>query len=518
MASVSRAEPVVRSIQKTSLRLARPRETSEQYEESVTELARRLLPGTAFHVGGFAFVEIRMPRADQLPHALVVSAFLCFTVIRLAGVLLALRRRGPIAWRMGIMAAGSIGANVVWGARTASVHLHAGASEPSILMLVIMCGLSTGAMTAYAPSLWVQRAAQSAMFVPVVVAGFLGSASTSLAVLHAMFFLYILGRGGAAHRDYWQSVRANELLRRHADSAQRAAAATDVANRQLRAEIGHRAKVEVELRQAQKLEAIGRLAAGIAHEINTPLQFITDSCRFLAEGTGELTAALDDHRRVVGELAAGALTAPEAAAELSRVDGDHDLDYLRKGLPEASSLALHGLERVGKIVAATKDYAQPQLRDKAHADLNKAIENTIILSNNETRYVADVETELGPLPPVQCHIGELSQALLNMIINAAHAIRDVVQDTGARGKISIRTWVDPGWARISIRDTGTGIPAEILDKIYEPFFTTKPVGTGSGQGLAIAHSVIVNKHGGTIDVRSELGAGTTFTISLPLDD
>jgi signal transduction histidine kinase len=171
---------------------------------------------------------------------------------------------------------------------------------------------------------------------------------------------------------------------------------------------------------------------------------------------------------------------------------------------------------VSKIVAATKDYAQPQ-RDKAHADLNKAIENTIVLSNNETRYVADVETELGPLPPVLCHVGEISQAMLSMIINAAYAIREAVKDTSERGKIRIKTWVDPGWARIAISDTGTGIPADILDKIYEPFFTTKPVGAGSGQGLAAARSAIVNKHGGTIDVRSELGRGTTFTISLPLD-
>ncbi|HEY6174098.1 MAG TPA: hypothetical protein VIX73_06630, partial [Kofleriaceae bacterium] len=222
MASALRAEPVPRSFEKTSLRLVRPRESSEQYEESVTELARRLLPGTAFHVAGFAFVEIRMPRADQLPHRLVVVAFLCFTVIRIAGIALGLRRRSPVAWRMAVMATGSIGANVVWGARTAAVYLYSGASEQSILMLVIMCGLTTGAMTAYAPSLWVQRAAQSAMFVPVVTAGFLGSASVSLALLNAMFFLYILGRGGVAHRDYWQSVRANELLRRHAESAQRA--------------------------------------------------------------------------------------------------------------------------------------------------------------------------------------------------------------------------------------------------------------------------------------------------------
>jgi signal transduction histidine kinase len=517
MVSLSRAEPP-RSIAETRARPMRPRETSEQIEESITELARRLLPGTAFHLAGFVFVEVRMPRADQLPHALVVSVFVCMLAIRLGGIFLGLAHRTTVRHRLLVMAIGSIGTNLVWGVRTAAVHLHTGASEPSILMLVIMCGLSTGAMTAYAPSLWVQRAAQSVMFLPVVAAIFFGSASGSLAVLHAMFFVYILGRGRVAHRDYWDSVHINESLRRHAESAQRAAADTDAANLQLRSEIAHRAKVEVELRQAQKLEAIGRLAAGIAHEINTPLQFITDSCRFLGDGADELVGALDDYRRVVGELADGQLAAPAAAAALADVDADRDLDYLRRQLPDASTTALAGLERVGKIVTATTDYAHPEFRDKTLADINKAVESTIILSSNETRYVADVETELGALPLIACHTGQLNQAILNIVVNAAHAIRDVVGDTGARGKIRIATWVDPGWARISISDTGTGIPADILDKIFEPFFTTKPVGTGSGQGLATARTAIVRHHGGTLDVRSELGAGATFTISLPLGD
>ena len=494
----------------------RPRETSEQIEESITELARRLLPGTAFHLGGFVFVELRMPRADQLPHALLVAVFLAMLAIRVGGIFLGLARRGTVRQRLLVMAIGSIGASLVWGVRTAAVHLHTGASEPSILMLVIMCGLTTGAMTAYAPSLWLQRAAQSVMFIPIVAAIFFGSTHGSLALLHAMFFVYILGRGSAAHRDYWESVHTNESLRRHAESAHRAAADTDAANLQLRAEIAHRAKVEVELRQAQKLEAIGRLAAGIAHEINTPLQFITDACRFLGDGTGELIGALDDYRRVVGQLADGQLAGPAASAALTSIDADRDLGYLQRNLPEASALALTGLDRVGKIVAATGDYAHPEFRDKTLADVNKAVESTIILSSNETRYCADVETDLGALPPIPCHTGELNQAMLNIVINAAHAIRDVVGDTGARGKIRIRTWVDTDRVRISISDTGTGIPADILDKVFEPFFTTKPVGTGSGQGLATARTAIVRHHGGTLDVRSELGVGTTFTISLPL--
>jgi signal transduction histidine kinase len=354
-----------------------------------------------------------------------------------------------------------------------------------------------------------QRVSQSAMFVPILAAGVLGEGSGSLAALHALFYLYIVTRGGVAHREYWESVHTTELLRRHAASAQLAAAAAAEANRQLRAEIAHSAKMEVELRQAQKLEAIGRLAAGIAHEINTPLQFIADSCEFIVDGAHDLGAAVDDYRRIVGDLAGGRLAVSDAVSQAARVDDARDLAYLRDQIPSSAALALQGLERVSKIVAATKDYVY--LGEKTHTDVNQAIERTILLSNNETRYVADVETELGELPSILCHTGELNQAVLNLIINAA----DAIGDTGARGTIHIKTWADPGWVRISVRDTGTGIPAEIIDKIYEPFFTTKPVGKGTGQGLATAHTAIVNKHGGTIDVRSQLGAGTTFTISLP---
>jgi len=147
--------------------------------------------------------------------------------------------------------------------------------------------------------------------------------------------------------------------------------------------------------------------------------------------------------------------------------------------------------------------------------VNKAIENTLIISSNETKHVADIETELGQLPPVMCHGGELNQVILNIIVNAAHAIRDVVNDIGARGVIRIKTWADHGWVRIAISDTGTGIPAEILDKIFEPFFTTKPVGMGTGKAWRSARSAVVDKHGGTLDVTSQVGVGTTFTISLP---
>jgi signal transduction histidine kinase len=335
-------------------------------------------------------------------------------------------------------------------------------------------------------------------------------------VLHGLFLLYMLSQGSGAHRNYWQSIHARDALQRHAESAQRAAIIADATNHQLRTEIAHRAQMEVELRQAQKLEAIGRLAAGIAHEINTPVQFVGDSCRFLGDGVEQLTGGLDDYRQVVISLVEGKMAAAVALAELDRIDEHRDVSYLRANLPPAGVRALDGLERVAKIVAATKAFAYPHRSDRSLADVNQAIESVLIISNNETKYVADIETELGKLPAILCHCGELNQVILSILVNAAHAIGEVVKLTGERGVIHIATWADAGWIRIAIRDTGTGIPAEILDKIYEPFFTTKPVGMGTGQGLAIARSAIVDKHGGTISVASQLGVGTTFTISLPI--
>jgi signal transduction histidine kinase len=349
-----------------------------------------------------------------------------------------------------------------------------------------------------------------------LILGVAGIGSGSLAVLHALFFAYLLAHGGVAHRSYWQSVLATESLRRHAEAAQLAAINADATNLQLRTEIAHGAKMEAELRQAQKLEAIGRLAAGIAHEINTPVQFVSDSCRFLGDGIPQLTGGLDDYLQIVNGLVDGRIVAADALAEAARVDDERDLAYLRDNLPGATVRALEGLDRVAKIVAATKEFADPNLHEKTLTDINEAITSTLIISNNATKYVAEIEAELGDVPSILCHRGEVNQVVLSLIVNAAHAIGEVVKDTGAKGVIHIKTWTDPGWIRISIRDTGTGMAPEILDKIYEPFFTTKPVGTGTGQGLAIARSVIVDKHGGTIDVSSQLGVGTTFTIGLPI--
>ena len=205
----------------------------------------------------------------------------------------------------------------------------------------------------------------------------------------------------------------------------------------------------------------------------------------------------------------------QAQARVAKVQDDHDVSFLAANLGAAATLSLEGLDRVSKIVRAMKEFGSPRSQTKAPANLNSAIESTLVICHHETGAVADIETELGLLPDVPCHRDELNQVFLNIIVNAAHAIGDVSKTATGRGVIKIKTWVAGAWVKIAISDTGCGIRPDVLDKIFDPFFTTKPVGKGSGQGLAIARSIVVQKHGGVLDVASQAGVGTTFTIAIP---
>lgn len=287
----------------------------------------------------------------------------------------------------------------------------------------------------------------------------------------------------------------------------------------LAADITDRRLLERQLVQAQKLESIGQLAAGIAHEINTPIQYVGDNTRFLKEGFEDLDRLVERYQ----DLARASRERAGVEEVLHRVietADEIDLDYLREEIPAAIEQSLEGVDRVAKIVRAMKEFSHPGNEEKTLTDINRAIENTVTVARNEWKYVADLDTKFDEvLPPVPCLPGELNQVILNMVVNAAHAIAEVVGD-GANGKgnIFIRTRKEGEWAEIRIEDTGAGIPEEIRERIFDPFFTTKQVGRGTGQGLSIAHNVIVEKHGGTIDVDSEVGKGTTFIIRLPLED
>ncbi len=284
------------------------------------------------------------------------------------------------------------------------------------------------------------------------------------------------------------------------------------------AEITQRKLLEAQLAQAQKLESIGQLAAGIAHEINTPVQFIGDNTRFLQDAFRDLEKLLEKHQNLLerSRLVDGLV---EAVREVEETAETVDLEYLQTEIPRAIEQTLEGVERVAKIVLAMKEFSHPGQEEKVPTDINKALENTLTVARNEWKYVADAATELDPhMPLVPCIPGEINQVFLNIIVNAAHAIKDAIQGRGdAKGTITVSTRVVDDWCEIRIADTGTGIPEKIRHRIFDPFFTTKEVGKGTGQGLAIAHSVVVEKHKGHLGFETEEGRGTTFIIRLPLE-
>lgn len=279
-----------------------------------------------------------------------------------------------------------------------------------------------------------------------------------------------------------------------------------------------RALLEVQLRHAQKLESIGQLAAGIAHEINTPTQYVGDNLRFVQESLTQLQQVLQLPHQLLQAAKENRLTS-QTIVYAEKILAEADLNYLAVEIPKAIEESLQGVSRVAKIVRAMKEFSHPGSDEKTLVDLNKTIESTLTVARNEWKYVADLELDFDPdLPQVLCLPGEFNQVILNLVVNAAHAIGDAIKgQTSAKGIIKASTRQDGDWVEVRIRDTGTGIPDYARNKIFEPFFTTKGVGKGTGQGLAIARSVIVDKHGGTIHFETETGQGTTFVIRLPLN-
>lgn len=280
----------------------------------------------------------------------------------------------------------------------------------------------------------------------------------------------------------------------------------------LAADITQRRLLEGQLATAQKLESIGQLAAGIAHEINTPVQYVGDNLRFLQEGfqarQGVMLAYQDALQRMD----------PATQAAIRQAEEDADWQYLAKEIPDAIRQAVEGIERVSHIVRAMKEFSHPGTAHKVATDLNRALDSTLTVSHNEWKYVADLVTDFDPdLPSVPCLPAEMNQVFLNVVVNAAHAIGDVVGDGGAgKGTLTVRTRREGDRVEIRIGDTGTGMTEDVKARIFDPFFTTKEVGRGTGQGLAISHTVVVEKHGGSIAVETSPGRGTTFIIHLPI--
>lgn len=278
--------------------------------------------------------------------------------------------------------------------------------------------------------------------------------------------------------------------------------------------------MESQFHHLQKMESIGQLAAGIAHEINTPTQYVGDNTRFIRDAFTDFNLILAKYGELLDSAESGEIK-PELISDVKKEIDSADLKYLLEEVPTALQQSLDGVSRIAKIVQSMKDFAHPGTREKQSADLNRAIESTVTVARNEWKYIADVETRFDPnLPLVPCFLGEFNQVILNMVINAAHAITDVVGDgSKGKGKITITTTkVNDNWAEVRIGDTGNGIPSEVQARIFDPFFTTKEVGKGTGQGLAISHTVVVEEHSGQLSFETEPGQGTTFIIRLPLND
>ena len=282
-------------------------------------------------------------------------------------------------------------------------------------------------------------------------------------------------------------------------------------------DITERHKLELQLRQAQKLESIGQLSAGIAHEINTPMQFIGDNTRFLETSFADLDPLLKAYSLLLVAAEAGTVTPALLAATHSAQEAAAQ-DYLLLEIPKCIRETLDGVKRTSKIVQAMKTFSHPGCAEKTLVDLREAVESTLTISRSEWRHVAEVVTDFAPdLPPVPLFAAEFNQALLNLIINATPAIADVVGHDGLhKGTLTVSVHLVGEWAEVRVRDTGTGIPEAAQTRIFDPFFTTKPLGKGTGQGLPIARSVIVEKHGGSLEFETVIGQGTVFIIRVPI--
>ncbi len=274
--------------------------------------------------------------------------------------------------------------------------------------------------------------------------------------------------------------------------------------------------LEAQLLQAQKMESIGQLPAGIAHEIDTPTQFANDNLRFLTDSFHEGQKVLEAYAHLGCALPPDVVE-PQLLQEMNATLPEADLDYVTAEIPKALRQSLDGAERVAHIVQAMQAFSHPGSTGKTPPDLNQSIESPVTVARNEWKYVADVVLHPDPtLPLIACLPGEFNQVILNQVVNAAHAIRNMVEQTeGGKGTITISTRMQQDWVEILNADTGSGILESARSKIFDAFFTTKEVGKGTGQGLAIAHNVIVKKHGGRLTFDTQIGQGTTFIIQLP---
>jgi signal transduction histidine kinase len=271
------------------------------------------------------------------------------------------------------------------------------------------------------------------------------------------------------------------------------------------------------VRAARNLETIGELAAGVAHEINTPMQYIGDNTAFLGVTVRRLLDLAASFERLVKACSGGQAPSPEVVSECERELTQRRLHYLREQAPLAIEQTQSGIDQVRAIVQALKEFSHPGEDEPVLVDINRLVNMATTVTRNAWRYVAELNLELAEdLQPVRGYPQELGQVLINLIVNAAHALEERAETNERHpGTITIRTRSCGDHVEIDVADDGTGIPDAVRDRIMSPFFTTKPVGKGTGQGLPLARKVIVERHQGRLSFESKVGLGTTFTIVLP---
>jgi signal transduction histidine kinase len=328
----------------------------------------------------------------------------------------------------------------------------------------------------------------------------------ALLVINKPFSRVELAQAAQALTTKWRLQRIARARVDELEAAVQARTAQLEASNVLLAEaIEWRDRIEADLRTSHRLEAVGQLAAGIAHEINNPLQYVGDHLEFVHGAAADLLGVID-------RLGACVPTDdPERAARARAAYDAVDLPYLRSELPGALDAIQDGLRRITSIVRSMKELSHPGTGDARTADVNRAIECALEISANSYRSVADLQKQLAPLPPVTCFIAELGQVFLNLIVNAAQAM-----EGQPRGTLVVTSAVDGDHIVVTVSDTGGGIPIEIQQRIFDPFFTTKEIGRGTGQGLAIARAIVVERHGGSLAFDSVAGQGTTFVLRLPI--
>jgi signal transduction histidine kinase len=276
-----------------------------------------------------------------------------------------------------------------------------------------------------------------------------------------------------------------------------------------------RLRHQVQIAHDKKLRSVGALASGIAHEINTPIQFVGDSIGFLDESTRGISDLLNAYRQALRD-SQGQRAGVEIMAALEQLEKELDIEFIQEEMPLACARAREGVERVTAIVGAMRYFAHPDSATHQAVDLNQMVETALVIARNEYKYVAEVKTELNELPPVPCAKGGVDQVILNLLVNAAQAVAEKVPTHFERGLISITTFCDGTDACIRIADNGPGLDETILERVFDPFFTTKPEGVGTGQGLTICRQIIESDHGGKLEVDSVPGSGACFTVRLPL--